>query len=92
MGKALAFDVYVGLDKAFLAIYVIGRAKTGELEKFAYKMGLIEVSEINGKFRPIDRGILSDEIPGLLKPLNPAEQFRRYAHFRFENLNEPPLA
>src|SRR5262249_50985343 len=30
--------------------------------------------------------------PGLLKPLNPAEQFRRYAHFRLENLNEPTLA
>jgi hypothetical protein len=63
-------------------------------------MGLIEVSEINGKVRPIDRGIMRpidrgimlDESPGLLKPLNPAEQFRRYAHFRLENLNEPTLA
>jgi len=55
-------------------------------------MGLIEVSEINGKVRPIDRGIVLDESPGLLKPLNPAEQFRRYAHFRLENLNEPTLA
>jgi hypothetical protein len=54
MGKVLAFDVYVAFDKAFVAIYVIGRAKTRELEKFAYKMGLIEVSEINGKVRPID--------------------------------------
>ena len=92
MGKVLAFDVYVGFDKAFVAIYVIGRAKTRELEKLAYKMGLIEVSEINGKVRPIDRGIVLDESPGLLKPLNPAEQFRRYAHFRLENLNEPTLA
>jgi hypothetical protein len=33
-----------------------------------------------------------DESPGLLKPLNPAEQFRRDAHFRLENLNEPTLA
>src|SRR5262249_24860687 len=91
-GKALAFDVYVGFDKAFVAIYVIGGAKTRELEKFAYKMGLIEVSEINGKVRPIDRWIVSDESPGLLKPLNPAEQFRLYTHFLLENLNEPTLA
>ena len=48
MGEVVAFDVYVGFDKAFVAIYVIGRAKTRELKKFAYKMGLIEVSEING--------------------------------------------
>jgi hypothetical protein len=88
----IVFDVYGGLDKAFVAIYVIGWAKTRELEKFAYKMGLVEVSEINGKVRPIDRGIVLDESPGLLKPLNPAEQFRRYAHFRLENLNEPTLA
>src|SRR5262249_45665278 len=90
--KVLAFDVYVGFDKTFVPIHVIGRAKTRELEKFAYKMGLIAVSEINGKVRPIDRGIVLDESPGLLKPLNPAEQFRRYAHFRLENLNEPTLA
>jgi len=92
MGKVVAFDVNVGSLKAFLTIYVIGRAKTRELEKFPYKMGLIEVSEINGKVRPIDRGIVLDESPGLLKPLNPAEQFRRHAHFRLENLNEPALA
>ena len=92
MGKALVFDVYVGFDKAFEAIYVIGRAKTRELVKFAYKMGLIEVSVINSKVRPIDRGIVLDESPGLLKPLNPAEQFRRHAHFHLENLNEPTLA
>ncbi len=49
----VAFDGYVGFDKAFVAIYVIGWAKTRELEKFAYKMGLIEVSEINGKVCPI---------------------------------------
>ena len=55
-------------------------------------MGLIEVSEIHGKGGPIGRGILLDESPGLLKPLNPAEQFRRHAHFRLENLNEPTLA
>ena len=88
----VAFDVYFGLDKAFVAIYVIGRAKTRELEKFAYKVGLIEVSEVNGKVRPIDRGIVLDESPGLLKPLDPAEEFRRNAHFRLENLNEPTLA
>ena len=75
MGKVVGFDVYVGFDKASVAIYVIGRAKTRELEKFAYQMGLIEVSEIKGKVRPIDRGIVMDETPGLLKPLNPAEQF-----------------
>ena len=92
MGKALAFDLYVVFDKAFVAIYIIGRAKTRELEKFAYKMGLIEVSEINCKVRPIDRGVVLDESPGLLEPLNPAEQFRRYAHFRLENLYEPTLA
>jgi len=88
----VAFVVYVGLDKAFVVIYVIGGAKTRELEKFAYKMGLVEVSEINGKVRPIDRVIVLDESPGLLKPLNPAEQFRRHAYFRIENLNEPTLA
>jgi hypothetical protein len=55
-------------------------------------MGLIEVSEIHGKVCPIDRGIVLHESPGLLKPLNPAEQFRRHAHFRLENLNEPTLA
>ena len=92
MGKMAAFDVYVGFAKAFVAIYVIGRAKTRELKKFAYKMGLIEVSEFNCKVRPIDRGIVLDESPGLLKPLNPAEQFRRHAHFRPEDLNEPTLA
>ena len=92
MGKVVAFDVYVGFDKPFVASYVIGWATTGELEKFAYKVGLIEISEINGKVRPIDRGIVLDESPGLLKPLNPAEQFRRHAYFRLENLNEPTLA
>jgi len=55
-------------------------------------MGLIEVSEINCKVRPIDRGIVLDESPSLLKPLNSTEQFRRQAHFPFENLNEPTLA
>ena len=80
----MAFDLYVGFDKAFVTIYVIGRAKTRELAKFANEMGLIEVSEINGKVRPIDRGIVLDQSPGLLKPLNPAEQFRRHSHFRFE--------
>jgi hypothetical protein len=30
--------------------------------------------------------------PGLLKSLNPAEEFRRHAHFRLENLNETTLA
>ena len=49
MGKVVAFEVCVGFDKAFMAIYVIGRAKPRELEKFAYQMGLIEVSEINCK-------------------------------------------
>ena len=73
MGKWLAFDVYIGFDKTFVAIYVIGRTETRELEKFAYKMGLIVVSEINGKVRPIDRGIVLDESPGMLKSLNPAE-------------------
>ena len=92
MAEVVAFDVQVGFDEAFVAIYVIGRAKTREFEKFAYEMGLIEVAEINGKVRPIDRGILLDERPRLLKPLNPAEQFRRHAHFRLENLNEPALA
>jgi len=90
--EVVAFDMCVGFDQAFVAIYVIGRAKTRELEKLAYEMGLIEVSEINGKVRPIDRGIVLDESPGLLEPLNPAEQFRRHAHFRLENLNEPTLA
>ncbi len=33
-----------------------------------------------------------DESPGLLKPLNPAEQFRRQTDFGFEHLNEPTLA
>jgi len=92
MGNVEAFRLYVGFDQAFLAIYVIGRAETRELEKFAYEMGLIEVSEINGKVRQIDRGIVLEESPGLLKPLNPAEQFRRDAHFPLENLNEPTLA
>ena len=92
MGKVVAFEVYVAFDEAFVSIYVIGRAQARELEKFAYKMRLIEVSEIQGKGRPIGRGILSDESPGLLKPLNPAEQFRRHAHFRLEALNEPTLA
>src|SRR5215813_5437920 len=55
-------------------------------------MGLIEVSEINRKVCPIDRQIPLNESPDLLKPLNPAEQFRRHAHFRLENLNEPALA
>jgi len=75
-----------------MVIYVIGWAKTRELEKFAYQMRLIEVSEINCKVRPIDRGILLGDCPGLLKSLNPAEQFRRHAYFRLENLNEPALA
>ena len=88
----MAFDVYIGFDEALVSLHVIGRAKTRELEKFAYEMRLIEVSEIQCKGRPIGRGILSDESPGLLKPLNPAEQFRRHAHFRLENLNEPTLA
>jgi hypothetical protein len=92
MGRCLAFDGNVGFGKAFLAIYVIGRAKTRELEKLAYEMGLIEVTEINGKVRPIDRRIVLDESPSLLKPLNPAEQFRRHAHFRLENLNKPAVA
>jgi ribosome maturation factor RimP len=53
---------------------------------------LIEVSEIQREGGPIGERILLDESPGLLKPLNPAEQFRRHAHFRLENLNEPTLA
>ena len=60
--------------------------------KFADKVRLIEVSAIHGKGRPIWRGILLDESAGLLKPLNPAEQFRRHAHFGLENLDEPTLA
>ena len=88
----MAFDVYVAFDEAFVSIYVIGRAKARELEKFAYEMRLIEVSEVRGKGRPIGRGILLDASPGLLKPLNPAEQFRRHAHFRLENLTERTLA
>ena len=79
-------------DKAFVAIHIVGGTQTRELEKFADKMGLIEVSENNRKIRPIGRGIMLDESPGLLKPLNPAEQFRRHAYFRLENLNEPTLA
>src|SRR5262245_6142479 len=55
-------------------------------------MGLIRVSKINRKVCPIDQGMALDESAGLLKPLNPAEQFRRYAHFCLENLNEPTLA
>ena len=73
MRKPVALYLNVGFDNAFVAVYVKGWAKTRELKKFAYKMGLIEVSESNGKVRPIDRGILLDERPGLLKPLNPAE-------------------
>ena len=57
-----------------------------------YQMRLIEVSEIQGKCRPVRRAILLDDGLRLLKPLNPAEQFRSNAHFRFENLNEPTLA
>ena len=75
-----------------LSLKILGRAQTRELDKFAYKMGLIEVSEINGNVRPFDRGIVLDESPGLLKPLNPAEQFGRHAHLQLENLNEPTLA
>ena len=92
MGKAVAVGVSVVFDEAFVSLYVIGRAQAREFDKFAYKMGLIEVSEIQGKGRPVGRGILLDESSGLLKPLNPAEQFRRHAHFRLENLNEPTLA
>ena len=82
----------VVFDKVFLAIYVIGRAKPRELDELAYEMRLIEVSEVDCKVRPIDRGIVLDESSGLLKPLNSTEQFRRYAYFRLENLNEPALA
>jgi hypothetical protein len=49
----LAFEVHVVSDEAFVPVFVIGRAKTRELETFAYKMGLVEVSEIQGKGRPI---------------------------------------
>ena len=77
---------------AFAAIKVIRRTKTRELDEFAYEMRLIEVSKIQGQSGPIGNGMLLDESPGLLKPLNPAEQFRRQAHFRLENLNEPTLA
>lgn len=92
MGNVVGSDVYVVFDEAFVAIYVIGRAKTRELQKFADKVRLIEVSAVQGKGRPIGEGILLDESAGLLKPLNPAEQFRRHAHFRLENLDEPTLA
>jgi hypothetical protein len=81
----IALDVEVGFDEAFVPMEIIGRAKPRELEKFADKMRLIEVSEINGKVRPIDRGMVLDESPGSLKPLNPAVQFRPYAHFRICN-------
>jgi len=46
MGNVIAFEVCVVFAEAFAPIYVIRRTKTLELEKFAYKMGLIEVSEI----------------------------------------------
>ena len=92
MANVIAFDVCVVLEEAFAVIHVIRRTKTRELEEFAYKMGLIEVSEIEGQERPIGRWILPDESPGLLKPLNPAEQFRRQANFILENLDEPTLA
>jgi hypothetical protein len=55
-------------------------------------MGLIEVSEINGKVCPFDRGIVLDQKTSLLKTLNPAEQLWRDADLRLENLNEPTLA
>jgi hypothetical protein len=43
------FGVNAVFGKPIVAIYVIGRAKTRELEKFADKVGLIEVSTIQGK-------------------------------------------
>jgi hypothetical protein len=92
MANVIAFDVCVVLEEAFAVIHVIRRTKTRELEEFSDKMGLIEVSEIQGKSCPIRKGILFDESPGLLKPLNPAEQFRRQANFILENLDEPTLA
>ena len=91
MGNVITFDVGVVWEETFAVIHVIGRTKTRELEEFAYKMGLIEVSEIQGQSCPIRKGILFDESPGLLKPLNPAEQFRRQANFILKNLNEPTL-
>ena len=92
MGEVGAFDLQVGFDKTFVAIYVIGRANTRKLEKFADKVGLIEVSAIQGKGGPIGKGILLDESPGLLKPLNTTEKFRRHPHYFLENLDEPTLA
>ena len=58
MGKVVAFYLYVLFDEA---IYVIGRAKARELEKFADKVGLIEVPAIQGQGRPIERKILMHE-------------------------------
>ena len=48
-----------------MSVYVIGRAETRELEKFAYKVRLIEVSEVNRKVGPINRWVMLDEGPGL---------------------------
>ena len=56
MGKVRGFEVYVGFDK--VAIHVIGRARTRELEKIECEMGS-SVSEINGKVCSLDRRIVA---------------------------------
>ena len=73
MRNVIAFDLWVVFEEAFAAIYVIRRTKTRELDEFAYKMGLIEISEIQGNSCPVGKGVLLDESTRLLKPLNPAE-------------------
>lgn len=81
-----------GLEKSLVATYVIGRAKSRELDKIAYEMRLIEVPKIYGEIRPIYRGVVLDKSARLLKPLNPTEQFRRDSNFCLEDLNESTLA
>jgi len=71
---------------------ILGRADTRELEKFAYQMRLVEVSEIQCKLRPIGRRIFVNQAAGALKSLDPAKQLRRQPDLRLKSLDESPLA
>jgi hypothetical protein len=51
--------------------------------KVSDQMCLIVIAAINGRFDPI-QPLLLRGLPNALEPLQPAKEFRRYAHFVLE--------
>jgi hypothetical protein len=91
--KVVAFDVDMPVEEALILTEISRRTEAGELQKLPNQVRLVEVAAFHGNIGPIRRCLQPvDNRPHPLKSVDPAEQLRRHAYFRFKNLYKTALA